>query len=61
LEKNISNDNKNKLINLIPGQAGDCCKTTGVDSLEKTLHTTINECKFSWDSNARRKTIAENT
>ena len=41
---------------------GNCCKTTGVNSGEKTLHTTsINECKFSWDSNARRKTIAEKT
>ena len=31
--------------------------TTGVDSGEKTLHTTSgNECKFSWDSKARRKT-----
>ena len=31
--------------------------TTGVDSGQKTLHTTFsNECKFSWDSKARRKT-----
>ena len=29
----------------------------GVDFGEKTLHTTSgNECKFSWDSKARRKT-----
>ena len=34
--------------------------TRGIDSSEKILHTTSgNECKFSWDSNARRKTIAE--
>ena len=33
-----------------------------VDSREKTLHTTSgNECKFSWDSKARKKTIAEKT
>ena len=31
--------------------------TRGVDSDEKTFHTTSgNECKFSWDSKARRKT-----
>ena len=31
--------------------------TRGVDSGEKTFHTTSgNECKFSWDSKARRKT-----
>ena len=36
--------------------------TRGIDSSEKILHTTSgNECKFSWDSNARRKTIAEKT
>ena len=36
--------------------------TTGVDSGEKTLHNiSSNECTFSWDSNARRKTIAEKT
>ena len=34
--------------------------TTGVDFGEKTLHTiSSNESKFSWGSNARRKTIAE--
>ena len=32
----------------------------GVNSSEKTLHTTSsNECKFSWNSKARRKTIAK--
>ena len=39
--------------------------TIGVDFGEKTLQTTSStssiECKFSWDSNARRKTIAEKT
>ena len=36
--------------------------TRGIDSSEKTLHTTSgNECKFLWDSKARRKTIAEKT
>ena len=31
--------------------------TRRVDSDEKTLHTTFgNECKFSWDSKATRKT-----
>ena len=36
--------------------------TRGVDSNENTLHTTSgNECKFLWDSKARRKTIAEKT
>ena len=31
--------------------------TRGVDSGEKTLHTTSsNECRFSWGSKARRKT-----
>ena len=35
---------------------GDCCITRGVDSSEKTLDTTIGyQCKFSWDSKARRK------
>ena len=41
---------------------GDCCITRGVDSGEKTLDTTIgNECKFSWDSKARRKTSLTKT
>ena len=32
----------------------------GVDSSEKTLHTTSsNECKFSSDGKTRRKTIAK--
>ena len=36
--------------------------TRWVDSDEKTLHTTSsNECKFLWNSNSRRKTIAEKT
>ena len=31
--------------------------TRGVDSGEKTFHITSgNDCKFSWDSKARRKT-----
>ena len=31
--------------------------TREVDSGEKTFHTTSgNDCKFSWDSKARRKT-----
>ena len=35
--------------------------TRGVDSSEKTLHTTSgNECKFSWDGKARRKNITDN-
>ena len=39
-----------------------CCITRGVDSGEKTLDTTIgNECKFSWDSKARRKTLLTKT
>ena len=34
--------------------------TRGVDSSEKTLNTTsCNEGKLSWDSKARRKTMAE--
>ena len=34
--------------------------TRGVDSGEKTLHTTSSdECKFLWDSNAMIETIAE--
>ena len=41
---------------------GDCCITREVDSGEKTLDTTIgNECKCSWDSKARRKTLLTNT
>ena len=36
--------------------------TRGVDSGEKTLDTTSgNECKFSWDSKARRKTSLTKT
>ena len=36
--------------------------TSEVDSGERTLHTTSsNECKFLWNSNSRRKTIAEKT
>ena len=36
--------------------------TRGIDSDEKTLLTTSgNESNFSWDSKARRKTIAEKT
>ena len=32
--------------------------TTGVDSNEKTFHTTFdNEWKFSWDSKTRTKTM----
>ena len=35
--------------------------TRRVDSSEKTLHTTSgNECKFSWDSKARRKNQRHN-
>ena len=42
--------------------AETCCITRGVDSSEKTLDTTIgNECKFSWDSKARRKTLPTKT
>ena len=34
------------------------CMTTGVDSSEKTSHTTFdNEWKFSWDSKTRTKTM----
>ena len=41
---------------------GDCCITRGVDSGEKALDTTIGyECKFSWDSKARRKTLLTKT
>ena len=41
---------------------GDCCISRGVDSREKTLDTTIGyECKFSWDSKERRKTLLTNT
>ena len=41
---------------------GDCCITRGVDSGEKTLDTTIGyECKFSWDSKAKRKTLLKKT
>ena len=41
---------------------GDRCITRGVDSGQKTLDTTIgNECKFSWDSKARRKTLLTKT
>ena len=36
--------------------------TRRVDSDEKTLDTTSgNECKFSWDSKARRKTLLTKT
>ena len=32
--------------------------TRGVDSGEKTFHTTfVNKCKFSWESKARRITL----
>ena len=32
--------------------------TRGVDSGEKTFQTTfVNECKFSWESKARRKAL----
>ena len=35
--------------------------TRGVDSSEKTLHTTSgNECKFSWDIKARRNNMTDN-
>ena len=41
---------------------GDCCITRGVDSGEKTFDTTSgNECQFSWDSKARRKTSLTKT
>ena len=41
---------------------GDCCITRRVDSSEKTLDTFIGiECKFSWDSKARRKTLLTKT
>ena len=41
---------------------GDCCITRGVDSGEKKIDTTIGcECKFSWDSKARRKTLLTKT
>ena len=47
---------------LAENRRGDCCITRGVDSGEKTLDTTIgNECKFSWDSKARRKTLLTKT
>ena len=41
---------------------GDCCITIEVDSGEKTLDNTIgNDCKFSWDSKAKRKTLLTKT
>ena len=43
-------------MNKVKVSGGDCCITRGVNSGEKTLDTTSgNECKFSWDSKARRK------
>ena len=37
---------------------GDCYITRGVDSGEKMLDTTIgNECKFSWDSKAKKQKL----
>ena len=44
------------LMQLVVGT--ESCITRGVDSSEKTI-TSGNECKFSWDSKARRKTMAE--
>ena len=44
------------LMQLVVGT--ESCITRGVDSSEKAI-TSGNECKFSWDSKARRKTMAE--
>ena len=69
-KKNFRNDNeinkqtkkKTQMNKLAEYRRGDCCITRGVDSSEKTLDTTIgNECKFSWDSKARRKTLLTKT
>ena len=35
--------------------------TRGVDSGEKTFHTTSgNDCKFSWDSKSEEKNVTDN-
>ena len=42
-------------MNKLPGR-GDYCMTSGVDSGEKTLHTTSgNACKCSWEAKRGEK------